>query len=62
MAIIHPEVSVLSLRKGAVSISKISEVLKKEISLGLSVQKNKIKGNHLPLRMKAVRTHLTIPA
>jgi hypothetical protein len=61
MATILPEASVLTLRKRAV-INKIIEGLKMEISQVLVGQKNKIKGNRLPLRMKAVQTHLTIPA
>ena len=61
MAAILPEASVLTLRKRAV-INKIIEGLKMEISQVLVVQKNKIKGNRLPLRMKAVQIHLAIPA
>jgi hypothetical protein len=61
MATILPEASVLTLRKRAV-INKIIEGLKMEISQVLVGQKNKIKGNRLPLRMKAAQTHLTIPA
>ena len=62
MATIHPEASVLNLRKGVVIINKISEGLKKEICLVVVVQKSKIKGNHLQLRMKAVQTHLKTSA
>jgi len=61
MATILPEASVLTLRKRVV-INKIIEGQKMEISQVLVGQKNKIKGNRLPLRMKVVQIHLAIPA